>query len=145
MYLTFKQIVISLCLATLVGCSTGSQLETRASLEDTPANRKTQAERYLKAMPPREMMTDLAEKMATAMPGAPALDLEGAFERMDFETLESAVAESLKKHFTAEELRSLADFYASPTGKSAMGKMGDYMVDVMPVMQKVIMDAMQQP
>jgi hypothetical protein len=39
------------------------------------------------------------------------------------------------KHFTAEEIKTMADFYGSPAGKSAMSKFGDYMADLMAIVQ----------
>jgi hypothetical protein len=45
------------------------------------------------------------------------------------------------KHFSAEELKALADFYGSPVGKSAMSKFGAYMADVMPAIQAEMIKA----
>ena len=58
------------------------------------------------------------------------------------DALSKAMKDSLVKHFTAEELKALADFYGSPVGKSAMSKMGDYTADLMPVIQAQVMKAM---
>src|SRR5208337_487100 len=38
------------------------------ALEDTPQNREQQAERYLEAVPPQSMMTDMSSKMAETLP-----------------------------------------------------------------------------
>ena len=38
------------------------------ALEDSPANREAQADRYLKATPPAEMLKDLADQMSRQMP-----------------------------------------------------------------------------
>jgi hypothetical protein len=48
------------------------------------------------------------------------------------------------KIFTAQELNALADFYGSPVGKSAMGKFGIYMAEVMPALQQELIQAMGQ-
>ena len=55
--------------------------------------------------------------------------------------VEKAMKKSLIKHFTADELKALADFYGSPVGKSAMKKFGAYMADVMPAIQTEMMKA----
>jgi hypothetical protein len=48
------------------------------------------------------------------------------------------------KHFTAEELQALANFYGSPVGKSAMKKFGQFMADAMPNIQSLMFDAFQK-
>jgi hypothetical protein len=49
--------------------------------------------------------------------------------------LRTIMHDGMAKHFTADELRALADFYGSPVGKSATQKFGTYMADVMPAIQ----------
>lgn len=62
-------------------------------------------------------------------------------KHLDIAKLNTAMRESMAKHFTAGELRALADFYGSELGKSAMAKFGIYMADVMPTVQSEIMAA----
>ncbi len=45
-------------------------------------------------------------------------------------------AEGLVRHFTAAELTALAHFYGTPEGQSIMNKMGPYMADVLPELQR---------
>jgi hypothetical protein len=45
------------------------------------------------------------------------------------------------KTFAADELKALADLYASPAGRSAMKKFRAYMTDVMPTIQAEILKA----
>lgn len=40
--------------------------------------------------------------------------------------------DAMAANFTLEELTALRDFYASPAGRSVMGKMGGFMGEVMP-------------
>jgi hypothetical protein len=53
---------------------------------------------------------------------------------LDFDAITKGMRDAMMKTFTADELSALADFYASPVGKSAMAKMGDYMAAMMPMM-----------
>jgi hypothetical protein len=55
--------------------------------------------------------------------------------------LRTIMREGMAKHFTAEEIRALADFYGSELGRSAMGKFGTYMSEVMPAIQAEVMVA----
>lgn len=53
-------------------------------------------------------------------------------EYLDVDAYTEIMKAAMARHFTANELEAMADFYSSPAGKSAMGKMGAYMGDVMP-------------
>jgi hypothetical protein len=109
---------------------------------DTPETRRREAERYLQATPPKALFEDMADKMSANLPA----DQRQQFKRMmtaelDVPTLTKAMMDAMVKHFTADELKALADFYGSPVGKSAMQKFGAYMADVMPTVQAEIMKA----
>jgi hypothetical protein len=109
---------------------------------DTPENRSKDAQRYLRATPPKAMFADLAEKTAMNLPA----DQRQSFKEMmtsklDIDALTKAMVDAMVKHFTADELKALADFYGSPVGKSAMSKFGAYMADVMPTIQAEMMKA----
>jgi hypothetical protein len=112
------------------------------SATDTPEMRRHEAERYLQATPPKALFEDMADKMAANLPA----DQRQKFKRMmtaelDIPALTKAMTDAMVKHFTAEELKALADFYGSPVGKSAMQKFGAYMADIMPTMQAEILKA----
>ena len=109
---------------------------------DTPENRRHEAERYLKATPPKEMFANLAEKTAMNMPPADRQKFkETLTSALDIDALTRAMTDAMVKHFTVQELKALADFYGSPVGKSAMAKFGDYMADVMPTIQAEMIKA----
>ncbi len=119
-----------------------SAISTAFGIEDTPNNRLLEAERYLLATPPQEMFSDMAEQMAKNM----AEPEREAFRTMmtkhlDVPKLTEAMKEAMVKHFTAEELKALADFYGSEVGKSAMKKFGTYMSEVMPAIQAEVLKA----
>ena len=58
------------------------------------------------------------------------------------EFLESISKEKMVKVFTADELNAIASFYESKEGASAMKKFGVYMGEIMPAIQKEMMQAM---
>ena len=111
------------------------------ALDDTPANRGTQADRYLVAMPVKETMTDMATNMSKNLPDEQKQVFKDLMANLDMSAVEKAMKKSLIKHFSADELKALADFYGSPVGKSAMKKFGPYMADVMPAIQTEMMKA----
>jgi len=112
------------------------------SATDTPETRRREAERYLQVVPPKALLEDTADKMATNL----RPDQREQFKRvmttqLDIAALTKAMMDAMVKNFTTDELKALADFYGSPVGKSAMQKFGTYMADIMPVMQAEIIKA----
>ena len=113
------------------------------AIADTPENRREQAARYLAAAPPKELMGEMLKNITASMPAAQRDQFSQMFTKsLDIDALTKAMNDSMVKTFTAEELKALADFYSSPVGKSAMGKMGTYMADVMPTIQAQMMKAL---
>ena len=90
------------------------------SLPDNPENRTAAAERYLKAMPPKDMLQSLATRVA---PNLPEKDRKAFVEVMQSADLEKAadriIMEGLVKNFTVGELNAMTAFYGSPDGQSA--------------------------
>lgn len=110
--------------------------------EDTPETRAVEADRYLAVMPPVELFEDMTDQMAASLPEDQRREFEDLMTRhLDIPALEKAMREALIRHFTADELKALADFYGSEVGKSAMAKFGVYMAELMPVIQTEIMKA----
>ena len=126
----------------IVGLLTVSSV---TALEDTEANRLAEANRYLTATPPEEMVADMAQNMSKTIPEARQEDFVNAMTKgLDMVSLRKTMLNAMVKHFTADELKALADFYGSPVGKSAMKKFGPYMADVMPQIQADVMKAVSQ-
>ena len=128
----------------LAGCGQEKPQETK-SIPDTQENRLAETKRYLEAVPPREMMADVGRNVAANAPEPQAAQfLKSFMDNLDMASIERTMKESLPKHFTADELRALADFFGSPVGKSAMSKYGAYMGSIMPVIQQEVAKAMQK-
>lgn len=115
-----------------------------ASASDSEAERVAAAKRYLDVAQMTKMADDTMAELAKALPDEQRMQvLKFMHDAVRPEVLEQAAMASMVKVFTAEELNALADFFGSPLGKSAMGKFGVYMADVMPVIQQEIFRAMQ--
>lgn len=109
---------------------------------DSTADREREADRYLKATPPKEMFEDLAEQMAKNLSATEREKFKALLlKHLDIPALTQAMKSAMVKNFTAQELKALADFYGSPVGKSAMKKFGTYMADVMPDIQAEMIKA----
>ncbi len=116
-----------------------------SQINDTPENRVAQAERYLAASPPKEMIVDMVEKMSAQLPAEKQQEFSDLMlKNMDLDKITQIIHDSMIKYFTAEELGALADFYSSRVGKSAMSKFGVYMADAMPKIQPILVEAAQR-
>jgi hypothetical protein len=115
------------------------------SLPDNPENRAAAAERYMKAMPPKDMLQSLATRAA---PNLPEKDRAAFVEVMNSADIEKAASritmESLVKNFTVGELDAMTTFYGSPEGQSASKKFGAHMMGVMPQIQQEVKKAMDE-
>ncbi len=115
------------------------------ALEDTPQNREQQAERYLEAVPPQGMMSDMSAKMAETLPEDQRDQFKALMTKhLDIGRVTAAIKAAMVKTFTTDELKALADFYGSAVGKSAMGKMGAYMSEVMPATMNEVQGALMK-
>jgi hypothetical protein len=133
-------LVIGLVLLMASACADTGQVK---SLPDNPENRAAAAERYLKAMPPKDMLQGLAARVS---PNLPEKDRKAFMEIMQSADLEKAVSritmEGLVKSFTVGELNAMTAFYGSPEGQSASKKFGPYMMGIMPQIQQEVKKAM---
>jgi hypothetical protein len=132
--------VIGLVLLMASACADTGQVK---SLPDNPENRTAAAERYLKAMPPKDMLQGLAARVS---PNLPEKERKGFEEIMQSAELEKTVSritmEGLVKNFTVGELNAMTAFYGSPEGQSASKKFGPYMMGIMPQIQQEVKKAM---
>jgi hypothetical protein len=123
----------------------GLQSALAASPSDTLEGRQSAAERYLAVAPFGRIMKDAIGKSAPTLPPEKRESFQELMTRyVRIDVLEAAAKRSMVRHFTARELNALADFYGSPEGRSAMRKFGDYMADVMPVVQQEMARAYRQ-
>ena len=106
------------------------------AIDDTPENRAKEADRYMAVAHVEQMFQDIADQMAMNLPMEQREELKDLLTKhLDIAALEKAMKEAMVKHFTAGELKALADFYGSPDGKSATKKFPMYMAEVMPAVQ----------
>ena len=118
---------------------------SEASLEDSTDNRLKHAQRYLDAVPPKGLMANMAHEMAKTLPESQRpLFISMMTKHLDIEAFTDTIRSALVKHFTADELRALGDFYGSAVGKSAMSKFGAFMADYLPKVNKLTQQAAEK-
>lgn len=111
-------------------------------MEDTINNRILEADRYLNASPPKDILIDAVAKISPQLPPDQRIFLqEKLLTNFDLNKVILIIRQSLVTHFTTEELAALADFYSSPAGKSSMAKYGVFMADTMPQIQALVAES----
>ena len=115
------------------------------ALEDTPGNRKAAAEKYMEVASTDAMMKDVVDGMSMNMPPEKRDEFRSfMLEYVDYSVIDQSIKAAMMRHFTAEELEALTDFYSRPVAESAMKKFGLYMANVMPVIEAEMMRAVGQ-
>lgn len=123
-----------LCFGLLIGFSAPA-----LALEDTPQNRAQEADRYMQALPPESAAAEEMGNIAQGLPEKQQQPFTAALRKnVNMAAIKAAAHASLVKVFTADELKALADFYSAPVTKAAMAKMGTYMSEFMPVVEKEV-------
>ncbi|MBR7746742.1 DUF2059 domain-containing protein [Undibacterium baiyunense] len=129
-----------LIVALFFSCASFS---SAAVAQDSPELRAKAADRYLKSVPMSAMLEDAYTSLAQQMPADQREKfLKDIRSIVRIEFLESISKEKMVKVFTADELNAIASFYESKEGASAMKKFGVYMGEIMPAIQKEMMQAM---
>ncbi len=112
------------------------------TVADTPANRLAAARRYLKAVPPMEMVTETMNQLSAQLPEESREEFKQALTKvLASERIEKITLDAIVKHFTVKEIDALTAFYGSPEGRSITKKFSAYMADVMPVIQQELSKA----
>lgn len=109
---------------------------------DTQENRIAAARQYVRVAPLKNMIDDSVGEIAKNLPEDQRAQFVHLMTKViRIELLEDSAVTSLVKHFTVSEINALAEFYGSPVGQSILKKLGKYMADVMPVIQREIIRA----
>ncbi|HEY9073847.1 MAG TPA: hypothetical protein VIN67_06905, partial [Desulfobaccales bacterium] len=130
----------TILLVVLAAACTSQPAKT---LADTPENRTAEAKRYLEAMPPKEMLHDVAERVG---PRFPEKERPLFLQVMASPAMEKAayriILNALVKNFTVGELKAMVDYYGSPEGHSAYKKSVPFMSETIPQIQQEVKNSM---
>jgi hypothetical protein len=129
----------------LVVLSSACTSQPAKPLPDTPENRTAEAKRYLEAMPPKEMLREVANRVGSKFPEneQPVFKQVMASPAMEKAAYRISL-EALVKNFTAGELKAMVDFFGSPEGQTAYKKFGAYMSETIPLIQQEVKKSMAE-
>jgi hypothetical protein len=141
-----KETTMRIAMAAVICAGLVLLTSSRAAAADAPADspeaRAKAAERYLKVVPMKGLMEDMAEQLTKNMPPEQAASVKKLLtEKLDIAAIETAAKEAMVKHFTAKQIDALATFYGSEEGREIMKKFGTYMAELQPVIQQEVRKA----
>ncbi|WP_147819243.1 DUF2059 domain-containing protein [Salidesulfovibrio onnuriiensis] len=129
---------VILCLAILL-------LPTLCFAGDSDAERLEAAKRYAAVANFDRMMTDVVANIARTMPEKDAkIYVEFMGSLMEDGAFKKTTVILMAKHFTTEELNTLADFYGTEMGQSILTKFGPYMAETQVVIREFIVKGMEE-
>lgn len=142
--MTTVKYLLAIVLVVMASACSGQDQSAKA-LPDNPENRAVVAKRYLQVMPPKEMLHEVANRVA---PTLPEKNRKIFMEVMNSPGIEQAAdritLDGLVKYFTVDELNAMVAFYGSPIGKSAYKKFAPYMGEIMPQIQQEVRKAVAE-
>ncbi|WP_421781820.1 DUF2059 domain-containing protein [Kiloniella litopenaei] len=108
--------------------------------QDSEADRIAAATRYANTVDFGDMLDKMMLQAAASLPEDNRAVFLAAMKMTDNDIAElrGIAITSMAKTFTAEELDHLAEFYGSPSGQSIMKKFPDYMGQINPGIQQII-------
>jgi hypothetical protein len=130
-------LIIALLLTSVVGYA----------VDDTPENRREQAQRYILAVPPERMIRLSLDASAREMGLSPAERFQlrsSVMRHIDTEVISETMIASMIKHYTADELAAVADFYSTPVGQSLMEKEAKYYAEIAPTIESEVAGALDK-
>jgi len=103
---------------------------------DTPERRAAAADVYARRVDADEFIAQAAEQLADREPPEQRAAVRRALqEQVRGEVIRAATRAALIRHFTAAEIRFLADFNGRPEGRAIQRKLGAYLADLLPPVQ----------
>jgi len=135
----------TLLLLLATGCFAAQKGAAPAPVADTPANRLSAAKRYLKVVPPEEIVSGTIDQVAAQLPPDRREEFKRALQKvLNTKKIEELTVNMVTRHFTVKEINALTAFYGSPEGRSISKKFGAYMADIMPALQEELEGALAE-
>jgi hypothetical protein len=143
-----KSLFLLLILVLTVACSEQKAPQPAAkpaAVADNEENRQAAAKHYLEAVPPKELLMQMSERVVKMLPEK---SQKTFLEVMNSQSMQDATyrisLDGLVKHFTVNEINALTAFYGSPEGKSISKKFPEYMAEAMPKINQEVIAALQK-
>jgi len=96
------------------------------AIDDTPANRRAEAERYVQSVDVQTFWNTWAVILAGSRPPDQQQAALDKLRNVDPSRIRAIMVDTCIKIYTADELSGMAKFYNSPVGKAVLKKSPDF-------------------
>jgi hypothetical protein len=116
--------------------STGASAES----SDTTAARRAAAQRYVSTIPSESVFDEMVTTLAQQVPANRREEFVGLMRKLvPIDAMQTVTIETMSRHFTVDEIEAMTRFQSSPEGRAIMGKLGGYMGELMPQIQREVL------
>lgn len=96
------------------------------AIDDTPANRRAEAERYVQSIDVQAFWSTWAVILAGSRPPDQQQAALDKLRKVDLNRIRAIMVETCVKVYTADELSGMAKFYTSAVGKAVLQKSPEF-------------------
>jgi hypothetical protein len=116
-----------------------------AESSDTTAARRAAAQWYVSTIPSESVFDEMIATLAQQVPSNRRDEFVALMRKLvPVDAMQAVTIETMSRHFTVDEIDAMTRFQASPEGKAIMGKLGAYMGELMPQVQREVLRALEQ-
>jgi len=116
-----------------------------AQSSDTTAARRAAAERYVSTIPSESVFDEMVTTLSQQVPLNRREEFVALMRKLvPIDAMQTVTIETMSRHFTVEEIEAMTRFQGSPEGRAIMGKLGSYMGELMPQIQREVLRALDK-
>jgi hypothetical protein len=116
-----------------------------AQSPDTTAERRAAAQRYVTTIPSESVFDEMVATLSQQVPSNRREEFVTLMRKLvPIDAMQAVTIETMSRHFTVEEIDAMTRFQGSPEGKAIMGKLGAYMGELMPQVQREVLRALEK-
>ena len=116
-----------------------------AQSSDTTAARRAAAQRYVSTIPSESVFDEMVATLSQQVPSDRREEFVTLMRKLvPIDAMQAVTIEAMSRHFTVEEIDAMTRFQGSPEGKAIMGKLGSYMGELMPQIQREVLRALDK-
>ena len=116
-----------------------------AQSSDSTAARRAAAQRYVSSIPSESVFDEMVATLSQQVPSDRREEFVTLMRKfVPVDAMEAVTIETMSRHFTVDEIDAMTRFQGSPEGKAIMGKLGAYMGELMPQVQREVLRALEQ-
>jgi hypothetical protein len=116
-----------------------------AQSADSTAARRAAAQRYVSTIPSESVFDEMITTLAQQVPSNRRDEFVALMRKLvPIDAMQAVTIETMSRHFTVDEIEAMTRFQGSTEGKAIMGKLGAYMGELMPQVQREVLRALEQ-